>query len=351
MTAFLDIDLGAIASNWRTLNESHTGATAGVVKADAYGLGAAQVVPALFAAGCRHFFTAHLAEAVAVRGLAPGATLAVLNGLRAGEESAFSGHQITPVLGSAAELALWRAEAMRLDRVLPVMLHVDTGMARLGFAMAELPGLALDGLRLDYVMTHLVSADTPDDPRNATQAVLFRDIMRQFPGMKGSFANSSGMFLGADFWSDLARPGAALYGVNPSPGRPNPMRSVVRLTAPILQIQPRRAGETAGYAGAWTAPRDSHLAVIGVGYADGYHRALSNRGTAYFDGQPVPLVGRVSMDLTMFDVTDTPARTGDLLELLGPHHGVDDLGLEAGTSGYEILTSLGRRYQRRYFGA
>jgi len=344
VSGLLEIDLDAIAHNWRLLDASHPGATGGVIKADAYGLGAAKVAPALFAARCRHFFVAHLEEAVAVRKLVPGALLGVLNGLRAGEAEVFAAHDITPVLGSMAELALWRETGR------PAILHLDTGMSRLGFTAAEMVALGTDGLRLDYVMTHLVSADEPGNPRSAAQAAAFAAVTVHFPGVKRSLANSYGMFLGPGFHSDLARPGAALYGINPTPGRPNPMRDVVRLTAPILQIRELSPGETVGYNATWMARRPSRIAVLGVGYADGYHRALSNAATARFDGAPVPLVGRVSMDLTTFDVTDTHAETGDVLELLGPGHGADALALEAGTNGYEVLTALGRRYERRYIG-
>ncbi|HQT45625.1 MAG: alanine racemase [Acidocella sp. 20-63-7] len=355
MSATLEIDLEAIVENWRALAARHSAATAGVIKADAYGLGAAQVAPKLLAAGCEHFFTAHLHEALAVRPLLPGVLLAALNGIESGEAAEFSGQNITPVVGSLHEIALWRAEAARLGRVLPAIVHIDTGMARLGLSAPELAALREDaallaGLRVDYVMTHLVSADTPESALNPRQAGAFFVAARQFPGAKTSFANSSGLFLGPAFCSDLARPGAALYGLNPTPGRENPMRRVVRLTAPILQIHEVPPGGTVGYGGSWTAARLSRIATLGVGYADGYHRTLSNRATARFDGIPVPLVGRVSMDLTTFDVTDIPAGPGDQLELIGPSHDADALGIEAGTNGYEILTSLGRRYRRRYIG-
>jgi alanine racemase len=354
MTAILNIDLDAIAANWTDLAASHAGATAGVIKADAYGLGAAFVAPKLLAAGCRHFFVAHLAEALAVRPLIPGAMLAVLNGLADGEAAVFAAHDITPVLGTSRELALWRAQAARLQKTLPVILHLDTGMARLGFSAADLNNVApddLSGLQVEYVMTHLVSADMPDSPLNQRQAETFFTMAANFPGVKHSIANSSGMFLGKKFESNLSRPGAALYGISPNPGLTrNPMREVIRLRAPILQIRDLQPGESVGYNAFWTAKRHSRIAVLGVGYADGYHRALSSRATARFDATPVPLVGRVSMDLTTFDVTDVPAQPGDYLELIGPGHGVDALAIEAGTNGYEILTSLGRRYERRYIG-
>ncbi len=357
LSSLLEIDLDAIADNWLKLDASHPGATAGVIKADAYGLGAAMVAPKLLAAGCRNFFVAHLSEAVAVRPFIPAALLGVLNGLLPGEEEIFSAHNLTPVLGSLPEIALWRGEAARLDRILPSIIHVDTGMARLGLNQTELTQLRdnpalLDGLRVDYVMTHLVSADDPADPMNARQAARFRAVRDFFPpDQKYSFANSSGLFNGEEFRSDLARPGAALYGINPKPGTANPMRPAVRLTARILQIHELQPGETVGYNGYWTAPRPSRIATIGIGYADGFHRALSNKATARFDGLCVPLVGRVSMDLSTFDITGTTAQPGDTLELIGPGHDADALAIEAGTNGYEILTSLGRRYHRRYIGS
>jgi alanine racemase len=356
LTALLEIDLGAIAANWHQLAATHPGETAAVLKADAYGLGAARVAPVLAKAGCKTFFTAHLDEAVALREILPTARIAALNGLFPHAAADFYEHNITPVLGSLRDIALWHAEAAGLGRPLPCMLHLEMGMNRLGLTARELETLRanpalLDGVQVDVVLTHLVAADTPDDPVNRSQAMAFYEAARHFPGAKKSLANSSGMFLGPFFHTNLARPGAALYGVNPTPAHPNPMRDVVRLTAPILQIHEIAAGETVGYSGVWRAERPSRIATLGVGYADGYHRALTNAAHAYFDDTPIPLVGRVSMDLTTFDVTDVPATPGDTLILLGPKHGVDALAAEAKTNGYEILTSLGRRFKRQYIGA
>ena len=351
----LTIDLDAIAANWRALDARHAGETAGVLKADAYGLGMARVAPVLEAAGCRKFFTAHLAEAITLRALLPGAWIAVLNGVAADEAAAFCAKGIVPVLGSLADVARWQAQAWALGRALPGILHIDTGMHRLGLTALELDRLAdgslLEGIDIELVMSHLLAADAPQDAANARQLALFHQHARRFPGVARSLANSSGMFLGPEFASDLARPGAGLYGINPMPGQKNPMRDVVRLSAPVLQVHEINAGESVGYGASWRAERPSRIATIGVGYADGYHRALSNRGTAYFDDTPVQLVGRVSMDLCNFDVTDVPVRPGDRLELLGPHHGADALAAQARTNGYEILTSLGRRFARRYVGA
>ncbi len=335
--AWLEIDLAAIVANWRKLCARHpSGAVAGVVKADAYGLGAGPVVRALYAAGCRQFFAAHLSEAVVVRAHAPEAMVVALHPPMPGSEAAYAGHRIVPVLGSAADVARFGGAGI---------LHVDTGMNRLGLPMAEMAGLG--GFAPGYVMTHLVASEEPDDAINAVQAGRFAQVCAAFPAAKRSLANSSGIFLGADFASDLARPGAALYGINPTPGRANPMRPVVRLRARVLQVRSIAAGDSVGYNATWRALRTSRIATVSVGYADGWLRSLSNRGHAVFDGAPVPLVGRVSMDLTTFDVTDHPAiGPGSWIDLLGPGRDADAVAADAGTNGYEVLTSLGARYQR-----
>ena len=346
----LVVDVPAIVANWRSLCR---GPTAAVVKADAYGLGAPAIVPALSAAGCRHFFTAHPGEALAIRPLLPGAMVAVLNGLWPGLEPEFAAHDLTPVLGTLDELGRWTAHARAAGQALPAILHVDTGMNRLGLSPREVETLAaepsrLDGLAIRYVMTHLVSAECPGDPVNEQQRRRFAAACARLPPAPRSFANSSGLFLGPGFASDLARPGAALYGVNPTPGCPNPQRPVVRLRARVLSVRDVPAGESVGYNAQWTARRPSRIATVSVGYADGFLRALTNRAVAFFDDRPVPLVGRVSMDLCTFDVTGEPGLDpGDWLDLLGPG-GVDALAELAGTNGYEILTSLGPRYVRRY---
>jgi alanine racemase len=353
--AVLDIDLGAIVANWRLLCRHHpAGPVAGVVKADAYGLGAGHVAPALHAAGCRHFFVALLDEARAIRDRVPGAMLAVLGGPLPGSEADYIAHDLTPVLNSLAELDAWAATARRFGRPLPALLHIDTGMSRLGLSPPELAALHRDhtrlaGIELRYVMTHLVASDEPDDPLNHRQRERFAAACDGLPPTPTSFANSSGIFLGAGWGSDLARPGAALYGLNPTPGRPNPMQLPMRLTARVLSVRELQPGDSVGYNATWRAARASRIATVGVGYADGWHRALSGRGKAFFDGTPVPLVGRVSMDLSTFDVTDHPAvQPGSWLELIGPAQTPDDVATLAGTNGYEVLTSLGRRFHRSY---
>lgn len=354
-TSRLTVDLGAIVANWQDLRARHpAGAVAAVVKADAYGLGARFVAPALYAAGCRHFFVAHLSEALAIQRYLPGALLGVLNGLAPDQAEIFAANDLTAVLGSLAEIARWTAEARRRGQRLPALLHVDTGMNRLGLDSGELRRLAddpalLDGLDLRYVMTHLVASEVRNDPINAAQQARFAAACAALPAMPRSLANSSGIFLGPAFASDLARPGAALYGLNPTPGQPNPMRPVVRLDCQVLQVRQIAAGDSVGYNGTWRAARDSRIATIPLGYADGWPRAMSNRGHAIFDGAPVPLVGRVSMDLTTYDVTDFPAIVpGRWLLVIGPGRTPDDIAADAGTNGYEVLTSVWTRYAREY---
>ena len=353
MTAVLTIDLAAIVANWRLLRDRHpSGPTGAVLKADAYGTGALPVARALSDAGCQHFFVATLDEAQALRDTIPDATLIVLGGLLTGAEEDHAAHGLVPALGSLEEIEAWSSLARQLGRALPAFVHVDTGMSRLGLDARALTILAADharltGINVHHVMSHLVSAEEPGNPLNTLQRDRFRVARAGLPAARASLVNSAGMFLGPSFGFDLARPGAALYGVNPTPGQPNPMASVVTLTAPVLAVRDIPAGATVGYNATWTAARPTRIATLGVGYADGWHRAHSNTGTACFDGHPVPLVGRVSMDLTTFDVTDHPAiQPGSWLELLGPHRTVDDAARAANTIGYEILTALGRRYRR-----
>jgi len=353
--AVLEVDLGAIAANWTALRARHpSGSVAGVVKADAYGLGASRVVPALYAAGCRHFVVAVLDEALAIRSLAPDAMIIVLNGPVPGSEAAYAAHDIVPVLGSLADIDAWTAAGRRADCALPAILHVDTGMSRLGLDATELAIVQQDhaqlaGIDLRYVMSHLVASEVQDHPLNETQRQRFAAACAGLPPARRSLANSSGIFLGTGWGSDLARPGAALYGLNPTPGQPNPMRLPVRLTARVLAVRVVPAGTTVGYNATWWATRPSRIATVGVGYADGWHRSLSSRGRAFFDGTPLPLVGRVSMDLTTFDATDHPGVVpGAWLELIGPSQPPDTVAEAAGTNGYEVLTSLGRRFHRTY---
>lgn len=358
--ALLRIDLDALCDNWRSLKAKLAGAEcAAVVKADAYGLGAERVAPALYRAGCRSFFVAHLNEGIALRPALPAdAAIYVLHGPHPGDEREFVRKRLVPVLNSLPQLQAWQGLARDVDAVLPAILQVDTGMARLGLALEEFEQVtsgpaALHGVALKYVMSHLVSAEEPGNAVNRLQLARFRAALARLPGVRGSLANSSGIFLGDDYHFDLVRPGAALYGVAPVAGQPNPMRPVIRLQAKVLQTRSVAAGTAVGYSHTWTATRPSRLATLAVGYADGYLRSLSNRGIACCDGLPLPLIGNISMDTLIVDITDAPEGRiveGGLLDLADPLNGVDAIAARAGTIGYEILTSLGRRYARRYTG-
>ena len=361
--AFLTIDLDAVQANYRRLEQELGGVPcAAAIKADAYGLGMGRVAPALAAVGARCFFVALPDEGLALRQdlaeSAPEAEIFVLSGPMRGAEADYLAHALIPVLNSLDDLDHWRAVAAREGRPSPAALHVDTGMSRLGLPRDELDVLAADhdrlaGLDLRHVMSHLACADETAHPMNAGQLAEFRAALKRLPRAPASFANSSGIFLGADYHFDLGRPGAAIYGVNPTPGRPSPMSQVVRLQGKILQVREIDAPRTVGYGATHRASGPTRLATVAAGYADGYLRALSNRGVGRIGGVEVPVVGRVSMDLITFDVSAVPAeaaRPGATIDLLGPDLGVDELGRRAGTIGYEILTALGGRYHRAYLG-
>lgn len=358
--AVLSIDLGAIRDNWRLLRERVGSARcAAVLKADAYGLGATRVAPVLADAGCRDFFVAHLDEALALRPVLPaGATLIVLHGPTPGAEAEFVTHGVLPVLNSPAQLAAWRALAQRLDRELPAFVQVDTGMARLGLSAQELRAVAGDaqalaGIRVAGVMSHLACAEDQAHPANRAQLERFLAARRLLPAAPASLANSSGIFLGADHHFDLVRPGAALYGVAPVAGAANPMRPVVRLQGKVIQTREIEPGTPVGYGHSWHSGQRARIATVAVGYADGWLRALSSRGCAWVGGVALPLVGKVSMDTITLDASALPEgalQPGSLVELIGERQGVDAVAAQAGTIGYEILTSLGARYARRYVG-
>lgn len=353
--ALLTIDLAAIAANYRLLQSRLGSVTCGaVVKADAYGLGAARVAPALFAAGCRHFFVAHLGEAIALRrSLSAAASIYIMHGIFPGGEATCVDHDLIPVSNSPAQLARWSAQAHASARGLPAIIQIDTGMARFGFTAPDLASLATDLRPLDvrYVMSHLACADTPAHPANAEQRARFDTLRARFPNVPATLAASSGTFLDPAFHYDLVRPGAALYGVAPTTGEPNPLHPVIRLDAKIVQLRDVPAGTPIGYGHSVRTTAASRLATIAVGYADGYLRNGSNHGAAWFGDVALPIMGRVSMDSIVLDASAVPAdalREGTFVELIGPHRGVDAVADDAGTIGYEILTSLGRRYHRRY---
>jgi alanine racemase len=354
----LTIDLAALAANYRALQARLSPArAAGVVKADAYGLGAARVVPALYEAGCRDFFVAHLGEALRLRPtLATDARLFVLSGLQPGMEAPCADAGIVPVLNSLEQVANWSALARARGVDLPAALQFDTGMSRFGLGPDETEQLIadpsrLEGVRLLFLMSHLACADEPENAQNADQLAAFQRLTAAFPGTELSFANSGGVFLGADYYGALARPGIALYGGSPTAGRANPMAPVVRLDVPVIQIRTIPAGTRVGYGGTHIASREMRLATLAAGYADGLPRHLSDRGAAFRGDTRLPIVGRVSMDSISIDVTALAPDTlkpGSLVEIIGPHQTLEDIAEAAGTISHEILTRLGQRYHRIY---
>jgi alanine racemase len=359
----LTIDLGALADNWRDLaRRAAPGRCAAVVKANAYGTGVSEAAPALWAAGARVFFVAHFNEGIGARRALPAeAAIYVLNGLESGADPAdYAEHRLAPAIGGEEELERWSAFAARRDRISPCAIHLDTGMNRLGFeSLARLrSAMARHGATsgANLLMSHFVSSEIPGDATNPAQIELFEAARAAFASLPASLANSSGMFLDPSPVYDLARPGYALYGGNPTPGRPNPMRPVVTLTAAIQQIRSIEAGMSCGYNAQWTARRPTRLATLLIGYADGLPRGAGATDAkpgaeVAVAGRGAPLVGRVSMDLTIVDITDLPegaVRVGDPVEFFGGANDLDDFATRSGTIGYHLLTSLGPRYQLAY---
>jgi alanine racemase len=357
----LTVDLAAIVANWQALKRQLlTVECAAVVKANGYGLGLKPVVAALAAAGCQTFFVADIAEARIVRARAKEATIYVLHGFTLQCADAFIELAARPVINSMTELAEWDAFVANRGWQGGAALHVDTGMNRLGVSPEEAAALAprvqTENHGIALFLSHLACADIPDHPLNAKQLQLFRELRTLYSGIPASLANSSGIFLGDKTYFDLARPGAALYGINPTPGQPNPMKSVVELSGRIVQIRTVAREQTIGYGATWTARRHSRIAVVAAGYANGLLRAGSASdehpgGAAILAGKKCPIVGRISMDLLMLDITDLPdgaVRRGDFAILIGAEPSLDEVAASAGTIGYEVLTRLGLRCHLEY---
>jgi alanine racemase len=348
--ATLRIDLDALAHNYLLFCERAAPAEcAAVVKADAYGLGVERVVRRLLREGCKRFFVATATEAREVRAVSREAEIAVFEGALASTVQTLVDINARPVLNSLEQVERWRGRGRAL-------LHLDTGMSRLGLSSGELGALVirkdvLADVDFAFVMTHLACADEPEHPLNAEQLARFDRMRKQLPAARTSIGNSAGALLGPQYSGDLVRPGIGLYGGNPFSDRPNPMHAVVTLTAPILQIREVGEPQTVGYGATYLASPPARIAVVGIGYADGYPRSLGNTGTAALHGRRVPVVGRVSMDLIALDVGALPrgqARVGDAVELIGSTVGLDEVATAAGTISYEILTGLGRRLAREY---
>ena len=363
VSGVLTIDLDALVANWRKLEKTAVPAEcSAVIKANAYGCGTAPVARALAQAGCKTFFVATPEEAAAARAAVPSAAIYVLNGLLPNNGDAYAKIDARPVIGDLNELAEWDVFCRRSGWAGGAAIQIDTGMQRLGLTIDEAQGLIprinAGDHGISLVMSHLACAETLNHPMNARQLAAFREIASAFSGVPASLSNSSGIFLGNAFHFDVVRPGAALYGVNPTPEADNPMQPVVDLKARVVQIREVERGESVGYGGNWTARRPTQLAIVSAGYADGYFRAgSSNDGTRGADvmvaGRRCPVAGRISMDLMAVDVTDlekNAVRRGHLVTLIGEGITVDELAHHFGTIGYEVLTSLGSRYARIYKG-
>lgn len=355
----LTINMAAIAANYHRLCAMHPSSRVGaVVKADAYGLGAAEIAPLLAAQGARQFFVAHLAEALTLKPLLPpDADIFVLNGLAPGGEAACAeAGNIIPVLNTPEQARDWYALSVDRSRCLPAALQVDTGMSRLGLDEEEFddvlgwPGFASQ-VSICLLMSHMACADSPGAPANKDQISRFERFGARLPSVPRSLANSAAAMFLAEAAGDVLRPGLVLYGVDPGKGGADGMQAAVSLEARIIQIRDIPAGAGVGYGFDYIADRPLRTATISAGYADGWPRSLSSRGAVWFEGQRLPILGRVSMDSCVVDVTALPKgsiRPGDRVELIGRNQSVSDLATLIGTTPHEILTSLGHRFSRVY---
>lgn len=362
-TGLLTVDLAALAANWKALAKRAGSAhCAAVVKADAYGTGLEQAAQALAKAGCDTFFVATFDEALRLRTIMPGVTIYLLNGLNPGTAELVCGIDVRPVLGSVAEIEEWEEHADASGEEAPAAIHIDTGMNRHGLSLAEAEALAPKLVTDEYtftptlVMSHFACADEPSHALNRQQIDAFGAIIKKFPGIPASLCNSAGLLAFPEAHFDLVRPGVSLYGGRALNAGENPMQPVAKLQARVVTLREAKAGTTVGYGARLKLARDSRLAVVSAGYADGIFRAAGSSDNkkgaeAIVAGVRCNIAGRISMDLLAVDVTDVPAdriRRGDLVTLLGDGITVDDLAGHARTIGYEVLTSLGRRWKRIY---
>lgn len=366
------IDLDALAGNWRALHDLVSPSRCGaVVKANAYGLGARHVIPALANAGCTEFFVATIAEAREARTLAPDATLYLLDGILPGTAEDIAKLNACPIISTLEEAREWSALAQTIanNNQLPCALMLDTGLNRLGFSKSSIDELLADAAtihRLDIklIMSHMACADEPDHPMNEQQRTRFESLRHRLPSAPASLAASDGLMLGDTYHYDLVRPGYALYGGQAFKGATTPVAPVVTAFARVLQVHDAAKDDTVGYSASYKLDRDSRIAVLALGYADGIARTASTTNqadtcgnttpSAAFNGRKAPFLGRISMDLITVDVTDLTdldIKRGDWAEIIGPTISLEDAGAAAQTIGYEMLTRLGTRFHRTYVGA
>ncbi|WP_036257307.1 alanine racemase [Methylocapsa aurea] len=357
----LTVDLAAIVANWQTLRVVCGDAECGaVVKADAYGLGLRPVVKALYEAGCKTFFVAHAFEGRAARAIAPDAAIFVLNGMRPDTAPLFADFDLAPVLCSVPEIEDWGQYCAVTGRrapkggLLPAAFRLETGLNQLGLKPYDLEhGIHLSHLfDVKLVMTQLARAE--HEAMIAKQIEKFEIMRTRLPNARASIANSGAIFLEANPLYDVVRPGYALYGGNPAPGRPNPMKPVIRLESQVIQVRILEPGERVGDDQGWAARGPRRISTISAGTADGIPQSLTKTkngagGVAIVQGKRCPYIGGVGMDLVAVDTSDSGyVERGDIVELIGPSITIDDFAAAAGISGYEVLTRLGQRCHRRY---
>ncbi len=355
----LTINLAALEKNYKILDglSAKPCVTGACVKADAYGLGAREVVSTLNNAGAKHFFVATLEEGVQLRAHVKEAQIYILNGFFGNKCRVYYEYSLIPVLNSLAEIESYNNWAHEMDMKLPAVIHFDTGMNRLGLSASEARILSedlsvLDGIELRYIMSHFSSSEEKANPVNQEQYKKFLNISAHFKGVKVSLCNSAGIFLSSDYHLDLTRPGIALYGGALNSEMQKMVKPVVSLSVPVLQVRSVKKGNKAGYNGSYEFINDTKIATISVGYADGLFRSLGNKGEFYWQGCELPIRGRISMDLVICDLSRLPENlypvSGDMVEVIGKNQTIEDIAAKARTIPYEILTSLGSRYKRSY---
>ncbi len=356
--ATLNISLAALKQNYQLLkNQAAPAECAATVKANAYGLGIDEIAPALYEAGCRNFYVATLGEAIHLRHLLPDVTIYVFHGVKPHETEAFLKFNLVPVINNFSQVELWLEFSKAQNIRLPANLHFDTGINRLGLSADLAKDLGNHAelkqhIELKFIMSHLACANEHDNVRNQQQLDKFKTICQSFPGQKFSLANSSAIFLDKEYHFDQVRPGAALFGINPTPYlKTNPMQRVVNLSTKIIHLQQVTEDGMVGYGNMCPVKSGMRLAVIPIGYADGYLRSLTNRGYCYLNGKIIPTLGKISMDMTVIDISsfnEAEVKIGDEVEIIGEHINLSDLAAQAGTIAYEILTSFSSRFKKIY---
>ncbi|MDG1272991.1 MAG: alanine racemase [Alphaproteobacteria bacterium] len=358
--SFLEINIDLIVDNYRLLKKELRGAEcAATLKADAYGIGSAQVAKALVKTGCRTFFVATIDEGIELRAHLPSekVNIAVLGGLLARCEYVFEENNLIPVLNNLEQLRQWKTFNVGKDRKSPSMVHIDTGMNRLGLTSKEFEYVIdnpfeLEGVEAKLLLSHLACADQPGHEMNQKQLYIFMNARNKMSNMRFSLSNSGGIFLGQTYHFDMARPGIALYGSHPDSTIFNPLNQVIKLYGRVLQIRDAKTGSTVGYSASHLLKKKTLVATVGLGYADGYIRSLGGNSYAFFKGAKLPIIGPISMDYITVDISNIKTdmiKIGDLIEFIGDNFTLDDIAKVANTVPHEILSNLGKRHQRSYF--